>query len=140
MVKRRFIKRRRRKRTVTKITLMGTRVVGGDKLEVILKNEGNAALSDFHLWDVVVEYRGSRSAGYASITKRLFYTLAFEPGGNQWTARGLHSDISGKEVLMPDEEMVIRMKLGPEMEDRIYHRVIIVAPDNTSVAATFIRH
>jgi ABC-type glycerol-3-phosphate transport system permease component len=99
---------------------------GGNLLLQVL-NVGQKSLSAFADWDIIVEY-GDGTANYIN------YTELDTPGYNEWTINSIYVTSSGvgevfdPGILNPEEHMVIKINIYPEISSGETIRVTVSTP------------
>lgn len=110
----------------------------GAVLEVTLENEGSTRLSGFPGWDVVIQYYDSDGDYHI---QWLPYS-ASEPGANQWTVSGIFMEapktpeIFEPGILNPGEEVVIRARVSPPVEEQ-ETMMVVSTPNGVVTSITF---
>ena len=111
------------------------------QVDITVKNTGLVALKDFSAWDVVVLYYEADGTYHP---RWLPYTATNPPGDNQWTVVGIYVDAATStaevfqpNILDPEEEMVIRLRLSPAAASNGQNLAIIATPNGVSVSTMF---
>ena len=125
----------------TEISLLSARQTTIDRLEGVLRNDGQLKLASFSKWDVIVQYYDADGIYY---TKWLPYneeTL----GDNEWHETGIYLDtgddipeIFEPGILNPGEEMKIEAKLNPPPRDGTAVETIISTPGGIGDSISFV--
>ncbi len=109
--------------------------------EVYVHNSGEVHLAQFVNWDIVVQYYGASSTYYIS---RLPYTIASNPGNNQWTIAAIYSDQSLTQtevfepgILNPGEVALLRLKLTPPPGSKTTNLVSVSTANGVSASSQF---
>lgn len=99
-------------------------------VDVTIANIGNVDYGDMSKWHITVEYRGS--SGELEIKQLLFSDATSD---NKWMLLAIYEDaatalreIIDPEVLNPREEMVIRLRLNPAVQEDTNGRVVVTPP------------
>ena len=108
-------------------------------LDITISNTGNVAYGDFDEWNISVEYR-SDSSGL--VVNRLSFSEI--TSDNKWMLRAIYEDaatalkeVIGSGVLNPREEMVVRLRLNPAVQDDTKGRVVVTPPVGESTSIFF---
>lgn len=109
--------------------------------EVYVHNNGEVHLAQFANWDVVVQYYGASSTYYI---RRLTYTVASNPGDNQWTIATIYSDQSRTQtevfepgILNPGEVALLRLRLTPTPANGTTNLVSVSTANGVSASSQF---
>lgn len=125
----------------TSLQPVGTAVSAeGDAIELTIRNDGHVKLADFGRWDVIVEY----DAAGATVARWLPYSGRMQPGVNEWALEGLYLDAAQAAaeayepgILDPGEEMVVKIRVSPALEQGTTNLVTIGTPNGISASAVF---
>lgn len=114
---------------------------GGTVVEVTMRNEGEVKLADFSQWDVIVQYQASGG----SVVNWLPYEEGL-PAGNEWSVSGIYVDAEtltaeayDPDLLNPDEELVLTLRLQPAVQSGSVNRVVVVTPAGIGATSVFTR-
>ena len=106
-----------------------------------VKNSGQRAIADFPSWDVVVKYYDT---GDQYQVAWLPYTTAASPGDNQWTVTGIYvnaltlsTEIYQPNILDPEEEVIIQVRLNPAAKDPASNVAVISTPNGVPLNTSF---
>jgi archaellum component FlaF (FlaF/FlaG flagellin family) len=144
MVARQEMEERSQERARTALTLVGAETQnGGAIIQITLKNDGATRLADFDQWDVVVQYY---TAAGVYVTNWFPYVEAATPGDNQWTVAGIYTSVAEAipeayepGILNPGEEIVIRIKVLPEIGPDTTNLATVAVSNGVSQSAIFVR-
>jgi hypothetical protein len=144
MVARQEMEERDQERARTELTLVGAETLSnGAIVAITLKNEGATRLADFDQWDVVIQYY--TGAG-VYVTNWFPYVETAMPGDNQWAVAGLYTSAAGAVpevyepgILNPGEEIVIQVKVLPEIGADTTNLATIAVSNGVSQSAIFMR-
>ncbi|MBX3014617.1 MAG: hypothetical protein KF832_24065 [Caldilineaceae bacterium] len=133
---------RHREQAGTALTLLTAETKDtGALVELTYRNTGSTKLADFDQWDVVIQYYTAQDA---YLIKWLPYGTATTPIDNQWTVAGLYRDaatasqeVYEPKILNPGEEIVLRIKLFPNMGPQTSTLVTVAVPNGTYLSAVF---
>ncbi len=102
----------------------------GTNVDITISNTGNVDYGDFDEWNITVEYR-SESSGLE--VKRLSFSDV--TSDNRWMLRAIYEDadsalqeVVDPNVLNPREEMVVRLRLNPAVQEETKGRVVVTPP------------
>jgi hypothetical protein len=124
----------------TRLALVDTEFLSeGAVLEVTLGNEGTIQLADFDRWDAIIQYYDMTSAYYI---RRLNYLEGAEPITDEWTVKGIYVDAAaaapelyGRGILDPGEQMVVRMRVSPAIDENTAALVTFSAENGERISA-----
>ena len=116
-----------------RVTVTRAQVSGDDvrtNVDVTISNTGNVNYGNFDEWHITVEYK-SESGGLE--IKRLSFSDV--TSDNRWMLRAIYEDAASAlqevvdpNVLNPREEMVIRLRLNPAVQENTRGRVVVTPP------------
>ena len=113
---------------------------GGAEVIITLENKGDVALDNFPRWDVVVEYYEGNGNYHI---RWLPYTEG-APANNEWTVTGIYLDAQGNapeifepDILNPQEQAVLKIKLNPKVGAGSTNRALIVTPNGVVTWVNF---
>lgn len=111
----------------------------GEVVEVTLSNSGAVRLADFDRWDAIIQYYDVSGAYHVNW---LNYLESGEPVTNQWTVKGIYWDaqagspeIYEQGVFNPDEQVVLRMRVSPAMDEDTTAMITFSAENGVGVSA-----
>jgi len=114
----------------------------GGVVEITLRNDGDTRLMDFQTWDVIVQY----NTAPGDYLLDWLTPLTGEPGNGEWSVVGLYTnaaaaktEIYEPDILNPDEEMVIRLRLLPPVGPNTTNLVNITTSNGIGTAVQFTR-
>ena len=113
--------------------LQASTVLGGNAVDVTVKNTGTTKLADFAHWDVVLDYTsitGSRVSWYAynsSWTQQIYISTATS------TFEKLEPNI-----LNPGEEMIIHVIVGIAVNAGSTNAAIVSTPNGIAASTSFL--
>ena len=124
----------------TQIQVLATDASTSPYVDVTIKNAGETPILAFTSWDLIVEYYETDGTYHQTW---LPYSAA-APGDNQWTVTGLYLDAGAgtpekfqPNILDPEEELIIRIKLAPALGSGTDNQVVIGTPNGISVSSPF---
>jgi hypothetical protein len=99
----------------------------GGLINLIIGNEGQAILSDFSNWDVIVQFQDGGVV-------YLLYSEVNPPVNNQWTVTDIFlpgglPEVFDTGILDPGEQMTLSILLDPEIEVGKTCRVTVSTPN-----------
>jgi hypothetical protein len=122
------------------ITILTTNQTSADTLVVSLRNNGQTKLGSYDRWDIIVHYHDDAALDHIAWIP---YT-AGSPGNNQWTVQGIYMDSGSLTpeafepgLLNPDEEMVIRCKVSPDVGPGTINLVSVSTQNGVTTSKTF---
>ena len=125
----------------TNLSTLSASYLPSNKLEVILKNNGQTKLADFEKWDVIVHYYDNGSTYYV---KWLPFTENTTLGDDQWRKRGIYlnaenmtAEVFEPGILNPGEEMVIEAKVNPVVGLATSNMVVTSTPTGVPASINF---
>ena len=126
----------------TSISSLGTLVISNSRLDFTLINDGQSQLRQISDWDVVVWYEGASGAGLQ--IEWLTYTVSATPSAGEWTLSGIYEDAGTLDpevyqpgIVNPDEELIIRIELGPAAATSSSNTVTLAVEQGVAVTAVF---
>lgn len=113
----------------TEISLEQPNPYTGGNLEPMVLNTGQTNLSQFRLWDVILQ----RQSGGAS---HIEYT-DLSPAGNQWTVGGFYltdgsAEVFDPGILNPDEKMTLVINPALEVSENETVRLTVTTPNGVT--------
>lgn len=121
----------------TEITPVSAVQPATDTLEVTLKNSGQTKLADYDKWDIFVHYYDG-SGDYH--TRWLPYTTAALQD-NEWERAWIKlngsAEIFEPNVLNPEEEMMLRVKMNPAAGANTTNMVVFATPSGVTASTYF---
>ncbi|MDY6911439.1 MAG: hypothetical protein SVM79_03670 [Chloroflexota bacterium] len=155
--------RKRSRVSPHRIGLVNAVCKGAERVEITISNDGETVLTDFHKWDVIVEYthitRNSQDAEApradlhnSGVTrpsmrdKRTMRHFSFsrtrELSGGQWTIeeiiqQGVRGKTLNREECHPGDQIMLVLRLTPGAAKGIRHLATIVTPENTCISSGF---
>lgn len=121
-------------------TLSATVLPDRDIVEVALKNNGQTAVANFDQWDIIVQYYDDEGTYYVNWLPYVDGT----PGNNQWTVKGIYisaetetSELLEPGILNPGEEIIVQVKLRPEVGTNTTNLVAINTPGGITASIHF---
>ena len=130
----------------TDVSLVTADVAGsGTNVDIKLLNSGQTVLGTFTSWDLVIEYyKTSTNQGLA--ISWLSYTSSSTPLNGEWTVNAIYAnsnfvdaEVYDPNIFNPNEGMIIRLKITPEIPTSTANLVTIGTPNGVTVAAPFSR-
>lgn len=116
---------------------------GGTLIDLTLRNEGQAKLTDFDRWDVVLQYYAD---GGTYITDWYPYTGGSFPGIHHWAVVGIYFDaglgtpeVYDPGILDPGEEMVVRIQVMPPVGSGTINRATLATVNGFTDSIDFAR-
>ena len=110
-------------------------------LDWTLVNSGSEPLRDFEKWDVLVQYYETDGTYH---TAWLAYTTASPVTDNNWTVQGIYLDAATQKaeasqpnILDPEEEMVLRLRVSPAADSTANNLVIAGTPNGVTLSSPF---
>ncbi len=134
-------------RARTALTLVGIETQSaGAIIEITLRNVGTTKLADFDQWDVLIQYYTAADVYVTAWFPYVESALPGEmPGNNQWTVKGIYGnatdaipEVYEPGILNPTEELVIQVKVAPEVGANTTNLATIAAPNGVSLSAVFV--
>lgn len=108
-----------------------------DNLEVTLENSGQTKMADFAKWDVIVQYYDVYGTYHVEWLPYTEATL----GDNEWQVLWIRIDgdpeVFEPNVLNPEEQIRIRVKLNPAIGDPTTNMVVVATPNGIPASAHF---
>jgi len=109
----------------------------GGVVEVTVINEGQTNLGYFSEWDIITQYDNGN-------VSYLPYTTLYPPENNQWTVKGIYvyngnPEVFDPDVLNPAEQMIVSIKLNPELSVGQSCRITISTPNGISTQTQITR-
>lgn len=108
-------------------------------VDVTIANTGNVDYGDLGKWHITVQYRAT--SGELEIKQLLFSDVTAD---NKWMLQAIYEDaatalqeIIDPKVLNPREEMVIRLRLNPAVQQDTMGRVVVTPPVGEPAAILF---
>ena len=143
MVSEQALQERTLERMKTDLEIVGMQTKSsGSVIELTVRNSGNIKLADFEKWDVIVEYyqaNGDLVMTWAPYT-------AGSPGNNEWTVAGIYANAVAMtpeafepDILNPDEEMIVQIRVLPPVGPDTTNRATIGVPNGDTVSTLFTR-
>jgi len=126
-------------RARTDISPVGTETsYDGSTVEVTLRNDGDTKLANFEQWDVIVQYDSTGNGDY-DIVEWLSYPegaeVGDEPLDNEWRVSEILPDAFDPDILNPEEEMVIKLRVSPPITPT--GRAIFATPNGVTASTIF---
>ena len=104
-------------------------------ITITLSNDGDTKLANFEQWDVIVEYDSTGSGDY--VVEWLSHEEDEPLGNNEWRVFEILPDDFDPDILNPEEEMVIKLRVSPKINGA--GRAIIATPNGVTVSTVFTR-
>lgn len=130
-------------RARTALTLVGVDTQSaGALVEITLRNSGSTKLADFDQWDLLMQYY---TATDEYVMAWFPYTPSAVPESNRWTVKGIYLDAAAATpevyepgILNPTEEIVIQIKVAPEIGANTTNLATIAVANGVSLSANFV--
>ena len=121
----------------TELTPTGTSQPAANTLEVTLENSGQAKLSDFEKWDIIVQYYDGTGTYHVEWLPYTEATL----GDNEWEIAWIRLDGAAEvyepNVLNPGEQIMIRAQLNPSVGAGTTNMVVVATPSGITASTYF---
>ena len=125
----------------TNLSTLSATYLPSNKLEVVLRNNGQTKLTDFEKWDVIIHYYDNGSTYYV---KWLPFTENVTLGDDQWRKKGIYlnadnltAEVFEPGILNPGEEMVIEAKVNPVVGLATANMVVTSTPSGVPASINF---
>ncbi len=114
----------------------------GAIVELVLRNDGDTRLLDFHTWDVIVQYYTAPG----DYKVEWITPITGEPAKGEWSVIGLYSDAAAAApefyepgIFNPGEEILIRLRLLPPVGPNTTNLVNITTHNGVGTSIQFSR-
>jgi hypothetical protein len=118
-------------------TLRATYLSWSNLMRITVDNSGQTKLTGFNKWDIIINYTGADNNYYT----RWFPCSEEAPGDNQWQKARIclngQPEFFEPDILNPEEELVILVKLSPQPADGLNSDVTIATPNGVSSSLSF---
>jgi hypothetical protein len=122
----------------TEITPLNANLPSANTLEITVENSGQSRLADFDKWDVIIQYYDPTGT----------YHIVWLPytedalGDNEWKMAWIHvndvPEVFEPNILNPNEQMLIRAQLNPEVGAGTTNMAVIATPSGITAATYFV--
>lgn len=121
----------------TELTPRDTTLTGNDTLELIIENTGQTKLSDYELWDIIVQFYDETGTYHV---EWLPFTSS-SPGGDEWTVSWIRlngsTEIFEQNILNPGEHIMLTIKLDPAVGPGTTNLVVVSTPSGVTASTYF---
>ncbi|HEY90209.1 MAG TPA: hypothetical protein G4O07_00070 [Dehalococcoidia bacterium] len=100
---------------------------GGNSVCLKVINQGEASLTEFAKWDIIIQYENG-TATY------MIYTTSTTPGSNEWTVAGIYllsedPEVFDPGILDPGEQMKLSLNVDPAISPGETVRITVSTPN-----------
>ena len=130
----------------TNLTLIQADIGGsGSDVRISFRNSGQTSLAKFPQWDLVLQYYSSVNNQDLKIAW-LPHTTSTPPDSGEWRVEGIYQDATGlvpevyePNILNPGEEMIVQIRIVPDIPANTDNRATIGVANGITLAAPFSR-
>lgn len=126
--------------------VQGRTVNNGTVVQATLVNEGSEKISDFQMWDVIVQYYDTDLPAANYYTTWMPYA-ATSPANGEWTVAGIYADaerdvaeIYDPDILNPGEQIVIEAHLSHTVATASQVQVAVAVSSGANASLVFVRN
>jgi hypothetical protein len=121
----------------TELTPLSASVPAANTLEVILENTGQTKLSDYDMWDVIIQYYDGAAAYHVEWLPEAQGALADNEWEVGWIRLNGAAEAFEPGVLNPGEQIMLRAQLNPAVGAGTTNMFVVATPGGITASSYF---